>query len=161
MILLYFFFQRLSVPFFSSLNDWQPGVLVCKVFSCLYIQDINSQSKVWLAKTFSQSVGCSFILLIVSFAVQKLLNFMKVHLLIFRVNNWNYFLCYQSSNLIVFTYAYILKLSMFSSSSYSVKCFIKHSALQNTTESYIMKIVIDPVSSKKQHQIPVGYKYSI
>jgi hypothetical protein len=35
-----------------------------------------------LVKIFSQSVGCLFVLLTVSFALQKLCNFMRSHLLI-------------------------------------------------------------------------------
>ena len=50
---------------------------------CLYVLGINSLPVISLANTFSHSVGYSFILLIVSFAVQKLLSLIKSHLFIF------------------------------------------------------------------------------
>jgi hypothetical protein len=43
----------------------------------LYILDISPLSNVVSAKIFSQSVGCHFDLLTVSFALQKLCNFMN------------------------------------------------------------------------------------
>ena len=42
--------------------------------SCLYILEINPLSGVGFAIIFSHSEGCLFTLLIVLFAVQKLLN---------------------------------------------------------------------------------------
>ena len=51
--------------------------------SCLYIFEINSLSVVSFAIIFSQSEDCIFSLLIVSFVVQKLLNLIRSHLLIF------------------------------------------------------------------------------
>ena len=56
-------------------------VLIC--MSYLYILDINNFSVVSFAIIFSHSEGCLFTLLIVSFAVQKLLNLIRSHLLIF------------------------------------------------------------------------------
>jgi len=44
--------------------------------------DISLQWDVKLVKIFSQSVACCFVLLIMSFALQKLYNFMGSHLLI-------------------------------------------------------------------------------
>jgi hypothetical protein len=46
----------------------------------LYILDISPISDLGLVKIFSQSVGCLFVLLTVSFALQKLCNFMRSHL---------------------------------------------------------------------------------
>ena len=46
--------------------------LVLNYMSCLYILEINSLSVVSFAIIFSHSEGCLFILLIVSFIVQKL-----------------------------------------------------------------------------------------
>ena len=46
--------------------------LVLSYMSCLYILKINPLSVVSFAVIFSHSKGCLFILLIVSFAVQKL-----------------------------------------------------------------------------------------
>ena len=51
--------------------------------SCLYIFEINPLSVASFAIIFSQSEGCLFTLLIVSFAVQKLLSFIRSHLFIF------------------------------------------------------------------------------
>ena len=47
------------------------GALMLSYMSSLYILDTNPFSDVLLANIFSLSVGCLFILLIVSFAVQK------------------------------------------------------------------------------------------
>ena len=47
--------------------------LVSSCMSCLYILEINPLSVVSFAIIFFHSEGCLFILLIVSFAVQKLL----------------------------------------------------------------------------------------
>ena len=45
--------------------------------------DINPLSVISFASIFSHSVGCLFILLMVSFAVQKLLSLIRSHLFIF------------------------------------------------------------------------------
>ena len=51
--------------------------------SCLCILDINPLSVVSFANIFSHSVGCLFVLLLVSFAVQKLLSLIRSHLFSF------------------------------------------------------------------------------
>ena len=51
--------------------------------SCLYILEINPLSVVPFAIIFSHSEGCIFTMLIVSFAVQKLLSLIRSHLLTF------------------------------------------------------------------------------
>ena len=51
--------------------------------SCLYIFEINPLSVALFAIICSQSEGCLFTLLIVSFVVQKLLSFIRSHLFIF------------------------------------------------------------------------------
>ena len=71
---------------FSSLAHFLIGSFVflelsCR--SCLYIFEINPLSVASFAIIFSQSEGCLFTLLIVSFAVQKLLSFSRSHLFIF------------------------------------------------------------------------------
>jgi hypothetical protein len=48
--------------------------------SSLYILDISPLSDLGLVKILSKSVGGLFVLLIVSFALQKLCNFMRSHL---------------------------------------------------------------------------------
>ena len=50
--------------------------------SSLYILEIRPLSDVGLVKIFSHSVGCHFVLLTVSFALQKLLSFRRSHLFI-------------------------------------------------------------------------------
>ena len=51
--------------------------------SCVYILEINPLSVTSFANIFSHSVGCLFILFMVSFAVQKLLSLIRSHLFIF------------------------------------------------------------------------------
>ena len=51
--------------------------------SCLYILEINALSVASFANIFSHSEGCLFVLFMVSFAVQKLLSFIRSHLFIF------------------------------------------------------------------------------
>ena len=61
-------------------------LLMSSFLSSLYILEINPLSD-WLVKIFSHSLGCSFVLLTMSFALQKLLSFRRSHLLIvFCVN---------------------------------------------------------------------------
>ena len=51
--------------------------------SCLYILEINALSIALCPNIFSHSLGCIFILFMVSFAVQKLLGLIRSHLFIF------------------------------------------------------------------------------
>ena len=51
--------------------------------SCLHIFKINPLSVDSFANIFSHSEGCLFVLFIVSFAVQKLLCFIRSHLFVF------------------------------------------------------------------------------
>jgi len=57
--------------------------LALSYMSCLYILEINPLSVVLFAIIFSHSEGCLFTLLIVSFAVQKLLSLIRSHLFTF------------------------------------------------------------------------------
>ena len=57
--------------------------LVLSCMSCLYILEINPLPVVSFAIIFSHSEGCLFTLLIVSFAVQKLLSLIRSHLFTF------------------------------------------------------------------------------
>ena len=57
--------------------------LALSCMSCLYILEINPLSVVSFAFIFSHSEGCLFTLLIVSFAVQKLLSLIRSHLFTF------------------------------------------------------------------------------
>ena len=58
-------------------------LLALSCMSCLYILEINPLSVVSFAIIFSPSEVCLFTLLIVSFAVQKLLSLIKSHLFTF------------------------------------------------------------------------------
>ena len=75
-VLSWEFFIYLCTPFLIGLF----GSLESNFLSSLYILDISPLSDVGLVKIFSQSVGCLFVLLTVSFALQKLCNFMRSHL---------------------------------------------------------------------------------
>ena len=71
---------------FRSFSHFLIGLLVFLVLSCmicLYILEINPLSIVSFAIIFSHSEGCLFTLLIVSFAVQKLLSLIRSHLFTF------------------------------------------------------------------------------
>ena len=57
--------------------------LALSYMNCLYILEINPLSVVPFAIIFSHSEGCIFTMLIVSFAVQKLLSLIRSHLLTF------------------------------------------------------------------------------
>ena len=57
--------------------------LVLSCMSCLYILEVNPLSVVSFAIIFSHSEGRLFTLLIVSFAVQKLLHLIRSHLFTF------------------------------------------------------------------------------
>ena len=65
---------------------WLFDSLILSCISCLYILEMNPLSVVSLGIIFYYSEGCLFILVVVSFAVQKLLNlirFIFVYLFIF------------------------------------------------------------------------------
>ena len=57
--------------------------LALRCMSCLYTLEINRLSVVSFAVIFSHSEACLFTLLIVSFAVQKLLSLIRSHLFVF------------------------------------------------------------------------------
>ena len=71
---------------FRSFSHFLIGLfffLVLSCMSCLYILEINPLPVVSFTIIFSHSEGCLFTLLIVSFAVQKLLSLIRSHLFIF------------------------------------------------------------------------------
>ena len=71
---------------FSSLAYFLIGLFIFPELSfrsCLYILGMNSLSVASFAIIFSHSKGCLFILLIVSFIVQRLLSLIRSHLFIF------------------------------------------------------------------------------
>ena len=71
---------------FRSFPHFLIGLFVFPVLSCmswLYILEINPLSVVSFAIIFSHSEGCLFTLLIVPFAMQKLLSLIRSHLFTF------------------------------------------------------------------------------
>ena len=71
---------------FRSFSHFLSELFVFLVLSCmnyLYILEINPLSVVSFAIIFSHSEACLFTLLIVSFAVQKLLSLSRSHLFTF------------------------------------------------------------------------------
>jgi len=70
---------------FSSITPFLKGLfgsLEFNFLSSFSILDIKPLLDVGLVKIFSQSAGCHFVLLTLSFALQKIFNFMRSHLLI-------------------------------------------------------------------------------
>ena len=77
---------------FRSFSHFLIGLFVFLALSCLsglYILEINHSSVVSSAIIFSHSECCLFTLLIVSFAVQKLLSLIRSHLFTFAFNSVN------------------------------------------------------------------------
>ena len=71
--------------FRSSAHFWI-GLFVFLIFSnmsCLYILEINPLSVASFANIFSHFEDCLFVFFMVSFALQKLLSFLRSHLFIF------------------------------------------------------------------------------
>ena len=69
--------------------------LIQSCISCLYVLDIKPLLIASFANIFSQSVGCLFIMFMVSFAVQKLVSLIRFHLLIFGLSLWPWETHYQ------------------------------------------------------------------
>jgi hypothetical protein len=72
-------------PIFIGLFD----SLESNFLSSLYILDVSLLSDVGLVKIFSQSIGCHFVVLTVSFALHKFCNFMRSHLSIVDLRTYS------------------------------------------------------------------------
>ena len=72
---------RSSTHFSTGLFDF----LLLSCMSCLYILEIKLLSVASFANIFSHSVGCLFILFMISFAVQKLISLIRPNLFIFAL----------------------------------------------------------------------------
>ena len=85
---VYFDLQFLNELFqtHSILNElYQTHSILNELYKhiCLHIFEINLLSVVSLANIFSHSEGCLFVLLLISFAVQKFVSLIRYHLFIF------------------------------------------------------------------------------
>ena len=80
---LYVVFEKMSIEVSARFLIGLFVFLIFSCMSCLNILDINPLSVTSFANTFSHSVGCLFVLLMISFVVQKLLCLIRYHLLIF------------------------------------------------------------------------------
>ena len=60
--------------------------------SCLYILDINPLLIILFANIFCHSVGCLFVLFMISFAIQRLLTLTRSHLFIFVMRKCSNFI---------------------------------------------------------------------
>ena len=58
------------------------GFLLLRLMSYLYILEIKYLLVTWLANIFSQSIGCLSVLVLISFAVQKLISLIRSRLFI-------------------------------------------------------------------------------
>ena len=75
-------FAHFSIGLYM-LFDWVVYAVRLGCICCLYILEINPLSFASFPNIFSESVGCLFVLFMVSFAVQKLVSLIRSHLFIF------------------------------------------------------------------------------
>jgi hypothetical protein len=76
------FYEGASPPSVHHFKNWIMLLLESNFLRSLHILDISPLLDVGLMQIFSQFLGCCFILLTMSFALQQLFSFMRSHLLI-------------------------------------------------------------------------------
>ena len=69
---LNFFFRELSIQLLCTFYNWIICFMFVEVCELLYTLDVNLLSDLSFMNIFSHTVECLFVLLMVSFAVQKL-----------------------------------------------------------------------------------------
>ena len=77
---LYVFFGKMSTHFFCPFLNQDFVFLMLSCMSFSYILDINPLTVTSFANIISNSVYCLFVLLIVSFAMQKLISLIRPNL---------------------------------------------------------------------------------
>ena len=104
----------------STIFWWAFFYCINSCMNCLHINilDINPLLVLSFANIFSHSVGCLFILLMVSIDVQKLLSLIRSNLFIFAFNFFFFCLRRQIQNNIVIIYVRVF--CLFSSGSFTV-----------------------------------------
>uniref|UniRef100_A0A8C9CPS8 Uncharacterized protein n=1 Tax=Phocoena sinus TaxID=42100 RepID=A0A8C9CPS8_PHOSS len=75
---VYLLWRNVFCPFL----DWVVCFLILNCLCCLYILEVNPLSVASFANIFSHSEGCLFLWFMVSFAGQKLLSFIRSHLVL-------------------------------------------------------------------------------
>ena len=111
------FFGKMSIQIFHPYFNCFFFFLILSCMSCLYIFHINPLLVISFASVFSHSVGCLFVLSVVSFTLQRLLSLIRSHLFIFAFIS---FALGDRSPKILLWYMAKSVLPMFSSKSFMV-----------------------------------------
>jgi hypothetical protein len=122
-------FQPFSIPqlrilclaLYPIFNRVIKDFLESNFLTSLYILDISPLSDLGLVKIFSKSVGCLLVLLTVSFALQKLCNFMRSHLSILDLTAQTIGVLLRNLSLVPISWRFF---HTFSSISFSVSGFM-------------------------------------